>query len=194
LDLLPIDHSLAGVSRLYRSVNHAQVAARSPYCPVHGIPVVDPQQVMAAVTLGHVPVVGVSSGVEVVMAALGDHPVWHSVADLLEEHLVGSCGNTGDTLALDGPPITCWAKAVPALPKSVRSTTAIAIITAILLGTSVAPSFSVWRRGVFLSACLPLSRNCRYAHIDSSIWGATHPQSTLFSFCPDSPKCREETV
>jgi hypothetical protein len=30
---------------------------------------------MAAVTLGHVAVVCVSSGVEVVMTALGDHPV-----------------------------------------------------------------------------------------------------------------------
>src|SRR5215207_8481919 len=58
---------------------------------------------MAATTLGHIAVVGVSSGVEVVMAALGDHLVGHSVAYLLEEHLVGSRCDAGGALALDHP-------------------------------------------------------------------------------------------
>src|SRR5215204_100324 len=97
------DHPFAGVSRFYGGVHHAQVAARSAYSPVHGVAVVDAQQVVAAATLGHVAVVGVGSGVEVVMAALGDHLVAHSVTDPLEEHLVVSCGNAGDGLALDHP-------------------------------------------------------------------------------------------
>ena len=48
-------------------------------CPsqVHGVPVVDAQQVVAAAPLGDVAVVGVGSGVEVVMSALGDHAVTH---------------------------------------------------------------------------------------------------------------------
>src|SRR5215213_8066715 len=58
---------------------------------------------MAATTLGHIAVVGVSSGVEVVMAALGDHLVGHPVTYPLEEHLVVSCGNAGDALTLDHP-------------------------------------------------------------------------------------------
>src|SRR5215217_617500 len=72
---LAIDYRLAGVSRFYCRVNHACVPARSAYCPIHCIPVVDAQQVMAAATLGHVTVVGVSSGVKAVVAALSDHPV-----------------------------------------------------------------------------------------------------------------------
>src|SRR5918993_5891067 len=66
------DHPFAGVSRFYGGVHHAQVAARSAYSPVHGVAVVDAEQVVAAATLGHVAVVSVSSGVEMVMAALGD--------------------------------------------------------------------------------------------------------------------------
>src|SRR5919112_1326618 len=100
---LPICYRLAGVGCFYGGVHHAQVVARSVYGPVHGVPVVDAQQVMAAVTLGHVAVVCVSSGVEVVMTALGDHPVWHSVADPLEEDLVGSRCDAGLGLALDHP-------------------------------------------------------------------------------------------
>jgi hypothetical protein len=58
------------------------------------------------------------------MTSLGDHPVWHPVADPLEEDLVGSCGNAGDAVALDRP-TDLWAKAVLALPTiSVASTTA----------------------------------------------------------------------
>src|ERR671921_1949698 len=96
-------HCLAGVSRFYGGVYHARVVAQSAYSPVHGVAVFHHEKVVTAATLGHVAVVGVSSGVEVVMAALGDHPVGHPVADPLEEHLVVSCGNAGLGLALDHP-------------------------------------------------------------------------------------------
>src|SRR5215204_4330587 len=97
---LVIDYRLAGVSRFYGCVYHACVPARSAYSPIHGVAVVNAEQVMAAATPGHVAVVGVSTGV---MATLGDHLVAYPVADPLEEHLVGSCGNAGDALALDRP-------------------------------------------------------------------------------------------
>src|SRR5215207_10091254 len=98
---LAIDYRLTGVSRFNGCVNHACVPARSAYGPVHGVPVVDAQQVMAAATLGHVAVVGVGSGVEAVMTSLGDHPVCHPVSDPLEEHLMVTCSNAGDGLTLD---------------------------------------------------------------------------------------------
>src|SRR5688572_15416610 len=77
LEPLAKDHPFAGVSRFYGGVHHAQVAARSAYSPVHGVAVVDAEQVVAAATFGHVAVVSVSSGVEMVMAALGDQLVGH---------------------------------------------------------------------------------------------------------------------
>jgi hypothetical protein len=46
---------------------------------------------------------GISSGVEAVMASLGDHLVSHSVSDPFEEDLVGPCSDAGDGLALDRP-------------------------------------------------------------------------------------------
>jgi hypothetical protein len=61
---LAIDYRLARVSRFYGGVHHACVEARSAYSTVHGVAVVDAQQVVAAATLGHVAVVGVGSGVE----------------------------------------------------------------------------------------------------------------------------------
>jgi hypothetical protein len=85
-----MDHSLVGVSRFYSCVYHTRVRARSTYRPVHGVPVVDAQHVVAAATLGHVAVIGVASGVQVVMASLGDYLVWHPIADPLEEDLVVS--------------------------------------------------------------------------------------------------------
>jgi hypothetical protein len=52
-----------------------------------------------------------------------------------------------------------------------------AIIITILVRTPIPPSLSVEKGTV--SAIAPLSVLYRRAHI-SSIWGATHPQSTLF--------------
>src|SRR5215211_2669001 len=97
------DHCLAGVSRFYGGVYHARVVAQSAYSPVHGVAVFHHEKVVTAATLGHVAVVGVGSGVEVVMAGLGDHPVCHPVADPLEEHLVVSGGHAGLGLTLDHP-------------------------------------------------------------------------------------------
>ena len=57
---LAIDHSLTSVSRFNGCVNHTKVGARSTYRPVHGVPVVDAQQVVTAATLGHVAVVCVA--------------------------------------------------------------------------------------------------------------------------------------
>src|SRR5215216_8026540 len=96
------DYRLAGVSRFYGGVHHTRVVARPAYSPVHGVAVVDKERVAAA-ALGHVAIVGVAFGVEVVLPALGDHLVAHPVADPLEEHLVISGGNAGDVLALDRP-------------------------------------------------------------------------------------------
>src|SRR5829696_5303028 len=97
------DHCLAGVSRFYGGVYHARVVAQSAYSPVHGVAVFHHEKVVTAATLGHVAVVGVGSGVEVVMPGLGDHPVWHPVADPLEEHLVVSGGHAALGLTLDHP-------------------------------------------------------------------------------------------
>src|SRR5918993_1669666 len=85
------------------SPHGGQLNTVAAYSPVHGVPVVDAQQVVAAAPLGDVAVVGVGTGVEVVMAALGNHPVGHPVADPFEEDLVVSCGDAGDGLALDHP-------------------------------------------------------------------------------------------
>src|SRR5919107_6374636 len=92
---LAIHHRLAGVSGFYGGVHNACVVARSAYGPVHGVAVVHHEQIVSAATLGNVAVVGVASGVEVVMPGLGDQPVAHTVADLPEEHLVVSCGDAG---------------------------------------------------------------------------------------------------
>src|ERR671921_1105560 len=131
------DHCLAGVSRFYGGVYHARVVAQSAYSTVHGVAVFHHEKVVTAATLGHVAVVGVGSGVEVVMAGLGDHPVWHPVADPLEEHLVVSCGNAAHGLALDHPSDPLEKGTVSALAPP--------------LGVTV-------------------------SHINSSTWGATHPQ------------------
>src|SRR5918998_1561510 len=102
---LAIDYVIAGVGSFYGGVHHACVVARPAYGPVPSVAVVDAEQVVAAATLGHVAVVGVASGVEVVMTALGDHPVAHPVAYPLEEHLVGPGGHAGGgALALDHSP------------------------------------------------------------------------------------------
>src|SRR5918994_2991252 len=37
------------------------------------------------------------------MTSLGDHPVWHPVADLFKEDLMVTCSDAGDGLALDHP-------------------------------------------------------------------------------------------
>ena len=108
------------------------------------------------------------------MTSLGDHPVWHPVADLFKEDLMVTCSDAGDGLARITPPII-WAKAVPALPTiSATSTTVIAIIIAILVRTSC--SFPL-EKGP--ASALSPSRCHRRAHINSSICGATHPPSTL---------------
>jgi hypothetical protein len=133
---LAIDHSLTGVSRFYGCVNHTQVGARSTYRPVHGVSIVDPQQIVAAATLGHVAVVGVASCVQVIMTSLSDHLVWHPVSDPLEEHLVVTCGDAGMVWHWMTPPII-WAKAVPALPTTISATSTTAMpIIAILVRTS----------------------------------------------------------
>src|ERR671912_301926 len=59
------------------SPHGGQLNTVAAYSPVHGVPIVDAQQVVAAAPLGDVAVVGVGTGVEVVMAALGDHLVAH---------------------------------------------------------------------------------------------------------------------
>src|ERR687890_1289796 len=95
------DHLLAGVGRFYGGVNHASVEARPAYGPVHGIPVVDVEHVVAGATVSRVVVVGVVLGADVVVAALGIDVVCHPVADLLEDHLVASGGVAGVIIALD---------------------------------------------------------------------------------------------
>src|SRR5215208_2805842 len=95
------DHRLAGVGRFYGGVNHAYVEARSAYGPVEGVAVVDVEQVVAITTVGHVVVVGVVLGPQVVVAALGVDVVCHPVAELLEDHFVGSGGVAGVAIALD---------------------------------------------------------------------------------------------
>jgi hypothetical protein len=77
------------------------------------------------------------------------------------------------------PPIV-WAKAVP-LPKSAASTT-MAIIIATFVRTSYC--FPLEKGSVFECLALPLSRNYHYAHINSSIWGVTHPPKYTVSFAP----------
>src|SRR5918993_3194875 len=37
------------------------------------------------------------------MTSLGDHPVWHPVADLFKEDLMVTCSDAGDGLTLDRP-------------------------------------------------------------------------------------------
>src|SRR5215203_965905 len=101
---LAIDHPLAGFGSFYGGVHHAYIVARPAYGPVEGVAVVDVEQVVAGATVGHVVVVGVVLGAEVVVAALGVHVVCHPVADLLEDHLVGSGGVAGVAIALDHSP------------------------------------------------------------------------------------------
>src|SRR5215208_5155382 len=98
------DYLLAGVGRFYRGVHHAYVQARPALGPVEGVAVVDVEQVVAGATVGHVGVVGVVLGPQVVVAALGVDVVCHPVADLLEEHFVGSGGVAGVAIALDHSP------------------------------------------------------------------------------------------
>src|SRR5829696_10257565 len=98
------DHRLAGVGRFYGGVNHAYVEARSAYGPVEGVAVVDVEQVVAITTVGHVVVVGVVLGPQVVVAALGVDVVCHPVAELLEEHFVGSGCVARVAIALDHSP------------------------------------------------------------------------------------------
>jgi hypothetical protein len=100
---------------------------------------------MAAATLGHAAVVGVSTGVKAVMATPVDHLVAYPVADPLEEHLVGSCGNAGDALALDRPSDHLLGKAVPALPTiSVASSTAsVSTMANLFLSIVSYPSFAL---------------------------------------------------
>src|SRR5215204_871732 len=101
---LAIDYPLAGVGSFYGGVYHAYIVARPAYGPVEGVAVVDVEQVVAGATVGHVVVVGVVLGPQVVVAALGVHVVCHPVAELLEEHLVGSGGVAGVAIALDHSP------------------------------------------------------------------------------------------
>src|SRR5829696_2117266 len=98
------DHLLAGVGSFYRGVHHAYVEARAAYGPVKGVAVVDVEHVVAITTVGHVVVVGVVLGPQVVVAALSVHVVCHPVADLLEDHFVGSGGVAGVAIALDHSP------------------------------------------------------------------------------------------
>src|SRR5829696_4026980 len=98
------DHLLAGVGRFYGGVHHAYVEARAAYGPVEGVTVVDVEHVVAEATVGRVVVVGVVLGPQVVVAALGVHVVCHPVADLLEDHFVGSGGVAGVAIALDHSP------------------------------------------------------------------------------------------
>src|SRR5215211_2798284 len=90
------------------------------------------------------------------------------------------------------PPIT-WAKAVP-LPTNATSTTTMAIIIAILVRTS---SSLALEKGIV--SALPPSRCHRHAHINNSIWGATHPQTHCYFLhlftevpgeCPGSQQAR----
>src|SRR5918995_5649164 len=98
------DHLLTGVGRFYRGVHHAYVKARAAYGPVEGVAVVDVEHVVAVTTVGRVVVVGVVLGPQVVVAALGVDVVCHPVADLLEDHFVGSGGVAGVAIALDHSP------------------------------------------------------------------------------------------
>src|SRR5215203_3228394 len=167
------DHPFAGVSRFYGGVHHAQVAARSAYSPVHGVAVVDAEQVVAAATFGHVAVVGVSSGVEVVMAALSDQLVGHSVADPLEEHLVVSAGHAGHGLTLDHPSDHLGQGRAAPHQRNERHHHSYhqCYLRAHLF---LLPS---GERNRF-SACPPLGVTAW--HINSSIWDATHPQIHCF--------------
>src|SRR5215203_4813007 len=101
---LAIDYPLAGVGSFYGGVYHAYIVARPAYGPVEGVAVVDVEQVVAGATVGHVVVVGVVLGPQVVVAALGVDVVCHPVADLLEDHFVGSGGVAGVAIALDHSP------------------------------------------------------------------------------------------
>src|ERR687897_3507951 len=98
------DHLLAGVGSFYGGIHHAYVQARAAYGPVEGVAVVDVEHVVAVTTVGRVVVVGVVLGPQVVVAALGVDVVCHPVADLLEDHFVGSCGVAGVAIALDHSP------------------------------------------------------------------------------------------
>src|SRR5215218_2697526 len=98
------DHPLAGVGRFYSGVNHAYVEARPAYCPIKGVAVVDVEHVVAEATVGCVVVFGVVLGADVVVACLGVDVVCYPVADLLEDHFVGSGGVAGVLIALDHSP------------------------------------------------------------------------------------------
>src|SRR5215212_1381029 len=98
------DHLIAGVGSFYGGVNHASVEARPAYCPIKGVAVVDVEHVVARATVGRVVVFGVVLGADVVVACLGVDVVCHPVADLLEDHFVGSGGVAGVLIALDHSP------------------------------------------------------------------------------------------